>query len=71
MTEPKENEFALFATTLGENDDTLFEKLFDELFRRDLSKATPQELALALGVAVGTILRLRKYIARLERLDDE
>lgn len=61
-----QNPFVLSASALGENDDMLFEKIFDELWRRDLTTATPQELALALGVAAGTILKLRRLLAKLE-----
>jgi hypothetical protein len=71
MTEPIENPFVLSASALGEVDDRLFEKMFDELYRNDLRNATPQELAFALGVATGTILNLRRQIARLERPDEQ
>lgn len=65
MIEPKDP-FTYSASAMGEADDRLFEQMFDALYRNDLRSATTQELAFVLGVAVGTIKRLRKHIEQLE-----
>lgn len=66
MTDPINAPFTSLASAIGETDDKMFEAMFTELCQRDLRNATTMELSFALGVAAGTILRLRKQIADLE-----
>lgn len=66
MDRPTQDPFAMFAINLGESDELMFEQMFDVLYKRGLDTATPQEMALTLGVAVGTIGRLRRKIRNLE-----
>jgi hypothetical protein len=66
MTNPINDPFTYTASAMGEADEFLFEKMFNELAKNDLRKATPQEMAFALGVATGTILRLRKQVTELK-----
>jgi len=64
--------FTFTASAMGEADDKLFEKIFTELCQKDLRTATSMELSFALGVAAGTILRLRKELADVKQeLADE
>lgn len=62
----EQNPFVLSASALGYNDDHLFDKALDALFANGLENATPQEKALLIGIAAGTIRRLRDQLAKLE-----
>ena len=65
MTDPQDPR-TFTASAKGAADGYLFEKVYTELCQNGLNKATPEELAYALGVAAGTILYLRKQIADLQ-----
>ena len=71
MSDPINDPFTFTASAMGEADEFLFEKIFNELAKNDLRKATPQEMAFALGVATGTIMRLRRRIKELEQPDGD
>lgn len=70
MTNPINDPFTHTASAIGEADDHMFEKIYTELCQKDLRTATTMELAFALGVAGGTILRLRKQLADLEQSNE-
>jgi len=53
--------------SMAENDDTLFEDTFNTLYEANLENASRQELCLVLGMAVGTMVRLRSRIKELEQ----
>ena len=53
--------------SMGEKDETLFEDSFGALYEADLENASRQELVLVLGMAVGTVMRLRARIKELEQ----
>lgn len=54
---------------MATRDDTLFDDSFDALYRADLRNAKPQEMALVLGMAVGTVMRLRARLKELEGVE--
>jgi hypothetical protein len=53
--------------SMAEKDETLFEDSFDALYKANLQNASRQELCLVLGMAVGTMVRLRARIKELEQ----
>jgi hypothetical protein len=53
--------------SMAKNDDTLFEDTFNTLYEANLENASRQELCLVLGMAVGTMVRLRARIKELEQ----
>jgi hypothetical protein len=53
--------------SMAKNDDTLFEDTFNTLYAANLENASRQELCLVLGMAVGTMVRLRARIRELEQ----
>jgi hypothetical protein len=53
--------------SMAENDETLFEDTFNTLYEANLENASRQELCLVLGMAVGTMVRLRARIKELEQ----
>lgn len=53
--------------SMGEKDDTLFEDSFEALYKADLRNASRNDLTLVLGMAVGTVMRLRARIKELEQ----
>jgi hypothetical protein len=67
MTDPINAPFTGLASAIGESDDRMFEAMYTELCQRDLRNATTMELSFALGVAAGTVLRLRKQLADLKK----
>jgi hypothetical protein len=71
MTDPYERDPSTrFSIELGSDDETLFEDSFDALYKADLRKASRNDLILVLGMAVGTVMRLRARIKELEKDND-
>jgi hypothetical protein len=70
MTDPINDTFTKTASAIGEADDQMFETIFNELCKRDLRNVSTIELAFALGVSTGTIIKLRRRIEELEKRDD-
>lgn len=66
MTQYRSNPAVATSIEMGEKDETLFEDSFDALYNAGLDKASRQELVLVLGMAVGTMSRLRARIKELE-----
>lgn len=67
MTEKYEKDAMVnLAVTMGESDDKLFFEVFDRLYNDDLRNASKSEVILALGLAAGTLMRMRSRIKQLE-----
>lgn len=67
MTEKYEKDAMVnLAVTMGESDDKLFFEVFDRLYNDDLRNAARSEVILALGLAAGTLMRMRARIKELE-----
>ena len=66
MTEKYEKDAMVnLAVTMGESDDKLFFEVFDRLYNDDLRNAARSEVILALGLAAGTLMRMRARIKEL------
>jgi hypothetical protein len=67
---PQDDALTGLSIAMAENDDTIFEDSFNTLHSAGLDNATRTELVLVLGMAVGTVGRLRARIAQLEQDND-
>ncbi len=67
MMKYRSNPAVATSIEMGVNDDTLFEDAFDQLYKADLRNASRNDLVLVLGMAVGTMMRLRARIKELEQ----